>query len=1555
MTVGFTDEMIESLMRIVSAILFAGNMSFTPSKDGESCKLDKTKPALACAALLGISFDGLASALTSRSIIAAGETVNKPMIIEESGKACEALIKAVYGAAFDFIVERVNASITSTGEQAEASIGVLDIFGFETFETNSFEQICINYTNEALQQQFNRYVFKLEQQEYEKEGILWKFISFPDNQDVLDLIDLKHTGIMALLDEQCILPRSTDQKFTRYLYARCDSHNRFSATSAQRVDYLFSIEHYAGLVEYTTEGWLEKNKDQLPAASSELLKSSEFELLLNMTRFIRTEDRGGRGTVATKSVSSQFSAQLRVLRARIETTTPHYIRCLKPNDLLVPNRFDPKNIVEQLRCGGVLEAVRVSRAGYPTRYAHDVFAGRYYILADKKDKTPMSPLFDGRQSQAQSELKRLIGKIAKDLFEIDLKRQRLEAEQERKQRPSYAPVATRPHKTATAKLHTGHGASTIPFNLVVESSVMTPEFQRRRQPKKRGGSDRPESVQEFLALDFASRCALAGLQLGRTKVFLRREAFDRIEGLRSEKFFNAASTIQKIARGRSCRIRFLVMRYAALVIQTNIRVALARRHASFIRFSKAVVTIQCAWRRFCAQIYVFELHLARRTAATMIQRAYREYKYGVATPSQAEIVRAITKVQAMYRGSKARDDISSKPPSPVPAPKVATPPTRAVIMQREITPAQTKEISQYIDRAQLTELFEEIQEENWAMVENILDQHPELAEQADDKTGELPLHKIVRHTGAWTLLIDMVLVLNPKGLIHRDKMGALPIHHAAAHDNISALEIVYAAYKEGINDTDKMGRLPIHVAANYDAIDATKFLLSKAPEGAYTMVYRPPQNSGGGLPLHIACRNNASIGVITALLAENFASAKRADENGDLPLHLLLRCGEVVDPVAVKTLLTCFAGALTRPDMNGDLPLHASIKAQCSAVIVNSILMQYTDAAAAMSGKGHSVLHLAFKHRADDRTIMGLLNHAPQLATKVDKLTGYLPIQVATDHEHSQFIVHNLLKRDMPIEIKEKVRAQLLPHHYSWNHIVANTEDLYHQVVTKVLQSCTQPQVLALAHIEGPDSKIALAAATPVCKHEMRVMLRLFNTLEVVNQRPAYTNPSSDTQIFYALRYDPPPQTNGAFTVLHEEKSDKADAYVEDWDDNSQVSGHSKSSLRSSTSNRSQQSIEEKLRLIRREKGQQVIAKLTSRSEIVERELRVRKDFHLSRHYVPAIISVHHTVQHAAYSEAMAEPGYCITMEGADTTAENLMLDMRKHGKQFPENALKRIGISLLHMHEHGIIHGDFGTHNIGKFGNRWKLLGVGGSTPMGRPTDPNRGFYHPPESIQVENKRAPAQKGPSASVVSIPAHSTYDIWAYGVVLYEALGGVPLAPYACRGKRSMSASEVSKIGLWDEASLRKALRHIPENTLARDLLKRLLHHDPSQRINSMRHVLEHPFFTSGNVAGSGQEDRPSPTYTMASAASQHTRHNGDRNQSNGNGSHGNHHPHQFNAFASLPEVKQTNSSESLENRENGVRRLSKGDAYSNAGESVISSRSFGGFRKLRTFRNTPAD
>jgi ankyrin repeat protein len=565
-----------------------------------------------------------------------------------------------------------------------------------------------------------------------------------------------------------------------------------------------------------------------------------------------------------------------------------------------------------------------------------------------------------------------------------------------------------------------------PFNLVVESSVMTPEEKQRGKSRKSGAVRsrddghniaRPETEEEFLALDFSSRCAVAGLQLGRTKVFLRREAFDRIEALRSERFFSAAATIQKIVRGRQCRYYYLVMRGATIMIQSIFRMRLASRRIGGMKLDQAATKIQSSWRMYDAKLSVWQIVVARKAAATMIQRTYRRRMLRAAEPSvsEEEIIRAITLVQAMHRGSVARketllmmerrdreeqereerEEREREEREKAAAAAAAAAAQRALpspspVKERQIlpVPVERETTTLAVGSDLQIELFRQIQEENWAAVEHILDKNPELAESPDPKSGELPLHMIARHSGAWTLLIDMVLVLYPKALIHRDRMGALPVHHASAHDNLAALEIIYSAYKEGINDTDRKGRLPIHVAAEFDAVDAVKFLLSKSPEGAYTMVYRPPNNSGGGLPLHIACRNYASIGVITALLAENFASAKRADENGDLPLHLLLRCGEVVDQVVVKTLLTCFSSAVSRTDMNGDLPLAIAIKHQCRSAVVNSILMQFPEGAGVLNGDGHSPLFLAFKHNADDRTIMGLLNHAPEVSDCIATTTN---------------------------------------------------------------------------------------------------------------------------------------------------------------------------------------------------------------------------------------------------------------------------------------------------------------------------------------------------------------------------------------------------------------------------------------------------------------------------------------------------------------------------------------------------------------------------------------
>lgn len=277
--------MIRDILRLIVAILYAGNMSFNETNHGENCALVKDEASVSVASLLGVSYEELAASLTSRVLFLKEGNITKELNSKQAYKAAEGLIKAIYGANFDYIVKFINRSIykddalardNKRGKDSSASIGVLDIFGFETFETNTFEQLCINYTNEHLQQHFNQHVFKMEQQEYEREGILWKFIAFPDNQDVLDLIDMKRVGILAILDEQCIVEWGSDDIFVQHLYSLCGPHDRFDATAQQKPDCKFSIEHYAGPVEYSTDDWVEKNKDQLPAASVELLMSSNL-------------------------------------------------------------------------------------------------------------------------------------------------------------------------------------------------------------------------------------------------------------------------------------------------------------------------------------------------------------------------------------------------------------------------------------------------------------------------------------------------------------------------------------------------------------------------------------------------------------------------------------------------------------------------------------------------------------------------------------------------------------------------------------------------------------------------------------------------------------------------------------------------------------------------------------------------------------------------------------------------------------------------------------------------------------------------------------------------------------------------------------------------------------------------------------------------------------------------------------------------------------------------------------------------------------------------------
>uniref|UniRef100_A0A8C6YII1 Myosin VC n=1 Tax=Naja naja TaxID=35670 RepID=A0A8C6YII1_NAJNA len=347
--------------------------------------------------LLGVESDKIAQWLCHRKIITTSETVVKPMTKLQAVNARDALAKKIYSHLFDFIVEQINKALQFSGKQ-HSFIGVLDIYGFETFDLNSFEQFCINYANEKLQQQFNLHVFKLEQEEYMKENIPWTLIDFYDNQPVIDLIEAK-MGILELLDEECLLPQGTDENWLQKLYNNFMNKNplfekpRMSNTS-------FIIQHFADKVEYKNEGFLEKNRDTVYEVLIDILKNSKFQLFANffqdgpvpLSPFNTAIKVKSAKTVIVSpnkqfraTVGSKFRSSLYLLMETLNATTPHYVRCIKPNDQKLAFEFDSKRVVQQLRACGVLETIRISSQSYPSRWTYMEFYSRYSILMSQSE------------------------------------------------------------------------------------------------------------------------------------------------------------------------------------------------------------------------------------------------------------------------------------------------------------------------------------------------------------------------------------------------------------------------------------------------------------------------------------------------------------------------------------------------------------------------------------------------------------------------------------------------------------------------------------------------------------------------------------------------------------------------------------------------------------------------------------------------------------------------------------------------------------------------------------------------------------------------------------------------------------------------------------------------------------------------------------------------------------------------------------------------------------------------------------------------------------------
>ncbi|RYR43785.1 hypothetical protein Ahy_A08g040186 [Arachis hypogaea] len=382
----------ERVFKLLAAILWLGNITFHETDNENHIEVVDDEAATIAATLMQCSLKELMVTLSTHKIKAGKDTITKKLTLRQAIDTRDALAKFMYANLFDWLVEQVNKALEVGKRRTGRSISILDIYGFESFQKNSFEQFCINYANERLQQHFNRHLFKLEQEDYELDGVDWTKVEFEDNQVCLDLFEKKPLGLLSLLDEESNFPRATDLTLATKLKQHLSSNPCFKGESGKA----FSVRHYAGEVTYDTNGFLEKNRDPLPSDSIKLLSSCSCELLQSFSQVLDPSQQTNSshlGAMESKrqSVGTKFKGQLFKLMHQMESTTPHFIRCIKPNAKQVPGIYDEDLVLQQLKCCGVLEVVRISRAGYPTRMTHQEFAKRYGLLLSEAH-TSLDPL-----------------------------------------------------------------------------------------------------------------------------------------------------------------------------------------------------------------------------------------------------------------------------------------------------------------------------------------------------------------------------------------------------------------------------------------------------------------------------------------------------------------------------------------------------------------------------------------------------------------------------------------------------------------------------------------------------------------------------------------------------------------------------------------------------------------------------------------------------------------------------------------------------------------------------------------------------------------------------------------------------------------------------------------------------------------------------------------------------------------------------------------------------------------------------------------------------------
>ncbi|XP_073800856.1 myosin-11 isoform X2 [Danio rerio] len=412
---GFNEEERIGMFKICSTVLQLGNIEFKAEKNQEQASMPDNTAAQKVCHLQGINVTDFTKAMLTPKIKVGRELVQKAQTKEQADFAVEALAKAMYDRLFRWILGRVNKALDKTKRQGASFIGILDIAGFEIFEDNSFEQLCINYTNEKLQQLFNHTMFILEQEEYKKEGIEWSFIDFGlDLQPCIELIERPNNppGILALLDEECWFPKATDVSFVEKLTNTHSSHCKFSKPKNLKEKTFFTVQHYAGKVDYNAMSWLTKNMDPLNDNVTALLSNSssafiqdiwkDVDRVVGLETMAKMAKSDSSAPAASKSkkgmfrtVGQLYKESLGKLMTTLHNTQPNFVRCIIPNHEKRAGKIDAHLVLDQLSCNGVLEGIRICRQGFPNRIVFHEFRQRYEVLA--AGSIPKG-FMDGKQS-----------------------------------------------------------------------------------------------------------------------------------------------------------------------------------------------------------------------------------------------------------------------------------------------------------------------------------------------------------------------------------------------------------------------------------------------------------------------------------------------------------------------------------------------------------------------------------------------------------------------------------------------------------------------------------------------------------------------------------------------------------------------------------------------------------------------------------------------------------------------------------------------------------------------------------------------------------------------------------------------------------------------------------------------------------------------------------------------------------------------------------------------------------------------------------------------------